>query len=82
MTTAKDTQKHVSRITDGALVVGTVVAGESRGPRYVTRWTGTYDGTRPSEWDGQPTHYFTDGSIGDTPQRIFGFAVADFSAGA
>lgn len=38
-------------------------------------FSGTFDGVRPSEWDGKPTAYFTDGVLGTTPQGIFGFPV-------
>jgi len=55
------------------------------GRRYVMRHLdhperpeseGAFDGLRESEWEeaGDELHvFFTDGRIGDVPQRIFGF---------
>lgn len=42
---------------------------------YGTEGGGTYNGVRLSEWDGEEVHFFTDGYIGDTPQRWFSFGV-------
>jgi hypothetical protein len=67
-------------ITDPARLV--------EGQRYATRdldhperatSVGTFDGIRPSRWEGEEPEdyvYFTDGRIGDLPQGIFGFPVA------
>jgi hypothetical protein len=40
---------------------------------------GTFDGIRPSDWEGEEPEeyiYFTDGRIGDVPQGSFGFPAA------
>jgi hypothetical protein len=60
---------------DSEPVVGQLVTGHSDGPGYHSTWSGIYEGVRPSEWDGQPYHYFRDGEINGTPQSHFGHPV-------
>ena len=41
--------------------------------------TGTYEGIRPSEWDGAPYHMFRGGDVNGTSQQdgLHGFPAAD-----
>jgi len=72
---------HTSKFTSPA-VVGSVVTGMSEGTTrrrpYSTGWSGIYEGVRPSDWTGEPVHFFRDGIIGETPQRCFAFPVSQF----
>ncbi len=74
---------HISEFTS-AVVVGAIVTGVSRGTAsngrrmYETTWSGTYMGVQTSEWTGSPVHVFTDGIIGETPQKIFATPVSQF----
>jgi hypothetical protein len=72
---------HTSEFT-GPLTVGEPASGISRGttPRaYATAWSGIYQGIRESEWvPGELVHWFTDGIIGETPQRCFAMPLSQF----
>lgn len=73
-------EDHYRVIVEGELTVGSWVAGLSIGPGYRTEWYATYDGQRPSEWDGEPYHYFREGVLGGRDQSLFGFPVASVRA--
>lgn len=60
---------------DSEPVVGQLVSGHSDGPGYHSTWSGIYEGVRPSDWDGQPYHYFRDGEINGVKQSHFGHPV-------
>ena len=60
---------------DSEPVVGQLVSGHSDGPGYHSTWSGIYEGIRPSQWDGQPYHYFRNGEINGVPQSTFGLPV-------
>lgn len=62
----------------GQPVTGTTTITHPSGAERVTTWAGTYDGLRPSEWDGEPMHFLRDGVLGVTPQGIFGIPAAQF----
>ena len=66
-----NSSEHQARIINGSLTVGTFVELEHRGPGYVSRASGIYDGCRLS--DNTPYYYFRDGIINDEPQSHFGF---------
>lgn len=60
---------------DSEPVAGQLVTGHSDGPGYHSTWSGIYEGVRPSDWDGQPYHYFRDGEINGVKQSHFGHPV-------
>jgi len=66
------------------LIPGTRVAGVSVGTtkkgreKFRTAWEGVYVGAMPSEWTGEMMHVFRNGTIGTTPQGMFGFPVSQF----
>lgn len=73
--------RTVSRF-DSEPVVGERVSGTSEGPDVgISHWRGVYQGVRPSEWDGEPVHVFTDGDINGTPQTCFTLPVDRFDEG-
>lgn len=73
--------KHAAEF-DAYPVIGKAASGVSRGTThggrrtYETRWSGVYEGVRPSEWTGEPVHCFGAGIIGETPQGCFAIPVA------
>lgn len=69
--------QHRSRFNDTP-VEGERITGVSAGPGYTARWSGVYLGVRPSEWDGQPVHFFADGEINGVPQSCHAIPVAQF----
>ena len=79
----KPADKRSARFLD-APVVGETVSGISEGivngRAYKGAWTGVYQGIRPSEWTGEPVHFFTDGIINVTPQGCFAIPVAQFES--
>lgn len=55
-------------------LIGKVVTVQSK--RYGTQQSGIYEGSRPSQWDGEMYHYFRNGIIGDIPQGLHGYPVS------
>lgn len=45
---------------------------------YLVDWSGVYEGVKPSEWDGEPVHFFRDGDIGGVAQGCHASPVAKF----
>ena len=69
-------KKHTSTF-DTQPVVGERVTGYGKGPGYRSTFSGVYVGIKPSEWDGEMMHMFTDGDINGIKQANFGFPVAN-----
>jgi len=54
--------------------IGKYVTVQSK--RFGTKSSGIYEGVRASQWDKAPYHYFRNGIIGETPQGLHGYPVA------
>lgn len=54
--------------------IGKFVTVQSK--RFGTKSSGIYLGNEQSKWTGERYHYFRNGIIGDTPQTLHGYPVA------